>query len=90
MAIAKRVIVHDGFHKTGTTTVQKALRQDRKILRDHVHIILPDIQVQFYFSARAATPWLASCYAQHLNTWRNDLDTAAQRMAKKNLTRGST
>jgi len=148
-----RVIVHGGFHKTGTTTVQNALRQNRKALKPHVRIRLrptmravceaaraysrkrdtvalglfrfevaqfaetlkandpralllasedlaghmpgrhglrgydatpqlmaklaetlrmvhPGAKVAFYFSTRAATPWLTSCYAQHLMTTR--------------------
>lgn len=148
-----QVIVHAGFHKTGTTTVQRALNQNRAALVPHVNIILrsdmvavceaaraysastdvldlalfqyelaqlaegwdrsdtrpvllasedlgghmpgrrgltsyaatpqlmqtlaetlaeirPDAQAQFFFSTRAAEPWLASCYVQHLRATR--------------------
>ena len=145
--------MHAGFHKTGTTTVQKALQQNRATLTPHVNVILrpgmvavceaaraysasadvldlalfqyelaqlaeswdisdtrprlltsedlgghmpgrrgltsytatpqlmrtlaetlgeirPDAQVQFFFSTRAADPWLTSCYVQHLRATR--------------------
>lgn len=157
MAAPRQVIVHPGFHKTGTTTVQRGLRQNRGGLRDHLRFILrpgmlsvceaaraysesrsqldlalfqyelaqlaegwdmndsrpillcsedlsghmpgrrgltefdatpklmrtmantlttilPGCQVQFYFSTRAAAPWLTSCYAQHLKASRIVLD----------------
>ena len=39
-----RLILHPGFHKTGTSTVQATLRQNRAILRSHLRILLrPDM-----------------------------------------------
>jgi hypothetical protein len=39
-----RLIVHPGFHKTGTSTVQATLRQNHAALRDHLRILLrPDM-----------------------------------------------
>lgn len=39
-----RLILHPGFHKTGTSTVQAALRQNRAALRDHLRVLLrPDM-----------------------------------------------
>ncbi len=39
-----RVIIHPGFHKTGTSTVQAALRQNHAALCDHLRITLrPDM-----------------------------------------------
>lgn len=48
-----RIIIHAGFHKTGTTTVQKTLQANRKILRPHCHIILRPDMVALCESARA-------------------------------------
>lgn len=175
-----RVILHPGFHKTGTTSAQQALRANRAALSPHVRIILrpgmaalceaarawsvsrdplemslltyeaakladgwapedprpvllacedlaghmpgrhglasydatpelmqalvetirqvrPDATFTFFFSTRAADPWLASCHAQHLAASRMtlsardyarafrasaDLDAIADRVAR--------
>lgn len=152
-----RVILYGGFHKTGTTTVQKTLRRNRQLLKPHLRLTLrpgmaalceaarawsssrdpvdlallryeaatlaegwdagdrrpillasedlsghmpgrrglsrydatpalmrciaesveavqPDARITFYFSTRAARPWLASCHAQHLRATRMTLD----------------
>ncbi len=152
-----RVILHAGFHKTGTTTVQQALRRNRAMLKPHLRVllrprmvaaceaargysasgdaldlalfqyeiaqlaegwgatdprplllasedlaghmpgrhglrdyraapalmrglaetieaVLPGAEMVFYFSTRAAQPWLASCHAQHLAASRMTLD----------------
>lgn len=152
-----RVVVHGGFHKTGTTTVQKALRANKPRLKRHLRIFLrpgmiaaceaaraysqhrdamnlalfgyevaqiaetwapddprpvllasedlaghmpgrrglrrydatpklmavlaetlravhPSADIRFYFSTRAATPWLHSCHAQHVRATRMTLD----------------
>lgn len=40
----RQVIVHAGFHKTGTTTVQKTLRKNRALLAGDLNVILrPDM-----------------------------------------------
>ncbi len=40
----RRVIIHAGFHKTGTTSVQRALEHSRQALAPCLHVILkPDI-----------------------------------------------
>jgi len=49
----RRIIVHAGFHKTGTTTVQKTLRANRRLLRDHVRIVLRPGMVAACEAARA-------------------------------------
>ena len=36
-----QVLIHAGFHKTGTTTVQTALRQNRARLKPHLRLFLP-------------------------------------------------
>ncbi|PCH75249.1 MAG: hypothetical protein COC12_01505 [Rhodobacteraceae bacterium] len=39
-----RLILHPGFHKTGTSTVQATLRQNRATLRTHLKVLLrPDM-----------------------------------------------
>ena len=39
--MAARVIVHAGFHKTGSTTIQRFLRNNRKELSPRVQLLLP-------------------------------------------------
>ena len=38
--MSRAVIVHPGFHKTGTTSLQAALAENRELLRPHVEIFL--------------------------------------------------
>ncbi len=35
-----RLIIHAGFHKTGTTSIQKTLRKNRAALRPHARVVL--------------------------------------------------
>ena len=42
MAGPKKIVIHAGFHKTGTTSVQMALQRNREVLADHVDILLRD------------------------------------------------
>lgn len=155
----RRIIIHAGFHKTGTTNLQQTLRANRAALRPDIRLVLrprmtalcssargysisredydlglvkyeaallmealetetartlilssedlsghmpgrhglhgygaapdlmralsvaiktadPDAQVTFFFTTRAADPWLRSCYAQHLRTARMIWDEA--------------
>ncbi|WP_170409816.1 hypothetical protein [Ruegeria atlantica] len=37
-----KVVIHQGFHKTGTTTLQKTLSKNREYLKDRVNVLLPD------------------------------------------------
>jgi hypothetical protein len=48
-----RVILHPGFHKTGTTTVQMTLKQNRRALRPHLRIVLRPEMVAACDAARA-------------------------------------
>ncbi|MEL6451627.1 MAG: hypothetical protein AAFQ19_10225 [Pseudomonadota bacterium] len=50
--MAPRLIVHAGFHKTGTTSIQHALRQNRKALAPLTIVLRPDM-VALCESARA-------------------------------------
>lgn len=36
----RRIVIHMGFHKTGTSTVQQVLRDNRKALRPHLRSLL--------------------------------------------------
>lgn len=38
--MTRKVIVHAGFHKTGTTSVSRFMRQNRDVLKPHVAILL--------------------------------------------------
>ncbi|MEP3783484.1 MAG: hypothetical protein ABJM65_01510 [Ascidiaceihabitans sp.] len=38
--MVQRLVVHAGFHKTGTTTLQNTLATHRDLLRPHAHVIL--------------------------------------------------
>lgn len=155
----RRVIIHAGFHKTGTTSLQQTLRANRAALRPDIRLVLrpgmtalcesaraysrtredydlgfvkyeaallaealhddgartvlltsedlsghmpgrhslhgygaapdliralsvafraaaPDAELSFFFTTRAAEPWLRSCYAQHVRASRMIWDEA--------------
>ncbi len=59
-----RVILHMGFHKTGTSTVQQVLRANRKVLGKHLAIRLKPQMV----------PLLKAC--RGYSTWRDPLSLA--------------
>lgn len=48
-----RVILHPGFHKTGTTTLQQTLRANRRRLKDYLRIVLRPGMVGLCEAARA-------------------------------------
>lgn len=48
-----RIIIHAGFHKTGTTTVQRTLRANREGLSPHCRIVLRPGMVALCEAARA-------------------------------------
>lgn len=48
----RRIVVHAGFHKTGTTTVQKTLRINAPLLRPHLRVILRPGMVPLCEAAR--------------------------------------
>ncbi|WP_165937608.1 hypothetical protein [Antarcticimicrobium sediminis] len=52
-----RVILHAGFHKTGTTTLQRALHHNRRALAAHLRLVPRDRMMPAGRSARA---WSAS------------------------------
>lgn len=38
----KRIVIHAGFHKTGTTSIQKTLRENKTLLQPNIRIVLRD------------------------------------------------
>ncbi|WGW04994.1 hypothetical protein [Tropicibacter oceani] len=69
MAGPGKLIIHAGFHKTGTTSVQMALHGNREALADHVDIllrddILPLTQAARHFSKRRTPESLAEVARQ--------------------------
>ena len=49
----KRIVIHAGFHKTGTTTIQKMLRHNNQLLRPDIQVVLRDGMVRLCEAARA-------------------------------------
>ncbi len=47
-----KVVIHQGFHKTGTTTLQKTLSKNREYLKDRVNVLLPDDLQEASLAAR--------------------------------------
>lgn len=48
----RRIILHPGFHKTGTSTLQATLRQNRKLLKPYMKIVLGGEFVDLKHAAR--------------------------------------
>ena len=40
--MTKKIVIHAGFHKTGTTSVQATLRENADLLAPHVHVLLKE------------------------------------------------
>lgn len=75
-----RVILHTGFHKTGTTTLQQGLERNRQILAPHLRIVP---RARLAPAGHAARAWSATGaplelallryeLAQVMERWRND------------------
>lgn len=48
-----RIVIHAGFHKTGTTSVQSMLRENATVLEPHLRVYLKDAFEDLTTSARA-------------------------------------
>lgn len=48
----KRIVIHAGFHKTGTTSIQKTLCQNKSLLGPNIRIVLRDGMVGLCEAAR--------------------------------------
>ena len=53
----KRVVIHAGFHKTGTSTVQLALRVNRATLRPYLRSILKPPLKSVCYASRGYSTW---------------------------------
>ncbi|MBC6408778.1 MAG: hypothetical protein GDA40_12180 [Rhodobacteraceae bacterium] len=53
----KKIVIHPGFHKTGTTTLQAVLRQNRALLRPYLKSILPGEIKSLLQAARGYSMW---------------------------------
>jgi hypothetical protein len=51
--MVKRIVIHAGFHKTGTTTIQNTLRQNKPLLRPDISVVLRDGMLGLCEAARA-------------------------------------
>ena len=53
----RRIVLHPGFHKTGTTTLQNTLRQNREALKKHVGLRLRWHLKDLVAAARGYSTW---------------------------------
>ena len=53
----KRVVIHPGFHKTGTSTIQRALRVNRAALKPYLRSILKPPLKSCCHAARGYSTW---------------------------------
>ena len=53
----KRIVIHPGFHKTGTTTVQSTLRENRTALKQHVALRLRPVMKELLHATRGYSTW---------------------------------
>ena len=50
---SRKIIIHAGFHKTGTTSLQQNLRANRAVLRPDIRLVLRPGMTALCESARA-------------------------------------
>lgn len=53
----KQVIIHAGFHKTGTSTIQRALRVNRPLLKPYLRSVLKHPLTDTCHAARGYSTW---------------------------------
>ncbi|AVO36844.1 hypothetical protein [Pukyongiella litopenaei] len=75
-----RLVVHAGFHKTGTTTVQKTLRANAPVLKPHLRVFLRPRMVALCEAARA---WSVSHGALDMALFRYELAELAQGWSRR-------
>ncbi len=49
----RRIVIHAGFHKTGTTTVQQTLKAHATVLAPHLQVVLREDMEAVCEAARA-------------------------------------
>ncbi|AXI45021.1 hypothetical protein C1J03_02615 [Sulfitobacter sp. SK012] len=53
----RRIVLHAGFHKTGTSTIQATLRENRKALKKHVALRLRGQMKDLIHATRGYSTW---------------------------------
>lgn len=53
----RRIVIHAGFHKTGTSTVQQVLRENRASLKPHLRSVLKGQMQDLLHAARGYSTW---------------------------------
>ena len=53
----RRIVLHAGFHKTGTSTVQRSLRRNRAALKPYLRSVLRAPMVDVVHAARGYSTW---------------------------------
>jgi hypothetical protein len=53
----RRIVIHAGFHKTGTSSVQQALRQNRPVLKPYLRSLLKGQMQPLISAARGYSTW---------------------------------
>ena len=53
----RRIVVHAGFHKTGTSTVQALLRDNREALKPYLRSMLKGGMTELLSAARGFSTW---------------------------------
>jgi len=53
----RRIVIHPGFHKTGTSTLQQVLRRNRPILKKRMRIVLKGEMQELVHAARGYSTW---------------------------------
>jgi hypothetical protein len=53
----RRVIIHAGFHKTGTTSLQQALRSNRPALKPYIRSLMRGTMTDVVHAARGFSTW---------------------------------
>ena len=53
----RAIVIHSGFHKTGTSTLQHLLRRNRPALKAHMRIVLKGEMPELTHAARGYSTW---------------------------------
>jgi len=53
----RAIVIHTGFHKTGTSTLQQVLRQNRAALKPHLRAVLGPQMPDLLHAARGYSTW---------------------------------
>lgn len=70
-----RIVVHAGFHKTGTTTVQNTLRANARLLKPHLQVFLRRRMPALCDTAQASS---VSCSAEDMAHFRHEATVLAE------------